>query len=484
MTSPARPERATRQWRKWRSYKRKKGLPHNCAALLLSLLWGAMMRCMAGPLRLYLRRRARQKREISPRLAERRGFATLPRPPGPLLWLHAASVGETRAAFGLIETLLETEPDLHCLITTGTCTSARLVEELDTFGKRVLHQFIPLDVPRWCKRFLAYWRPDGCVFLESELWPNLLEVCRQEKLPVMLVNGRLSERSLKRWKRFPGVADWLLERVAWISPATRHDLLGFQKLAGKSSDSGFHPLQAQLLPPLDLKQLAPPLPCSESLLRDFTRRLSLPSSSPSRPARRPVFLAASTHPGEEELIRRSVTLIGQRVPHLLTIIVPRHPQRGPSLSRSLGVPCRTEQPFPAPQDKIWIADTLGELGLYYRLADAVLLGHSLQPSGNGHNPYEPLAFRKPTAVGPWTGSWQTICQSLALPVLRNEAEIADWVTEKLTSPRALSFQNLPSNSTVQAPEHASTQPSTLAELQRMALRILTTISPYRSRNET
>ena len=299
----------------------------------LGATWAAAATVASPGLRLMLRMRQARGKEQPGRLRERRGIDPTPRPPGRLIWLHAASVGETVSILPVLPALAE---HVTILLTTGTVTSARLLaQRLDAnLARQVIHRFVPLDVPAWTRRFLDHWRPDAAGFVESELWPNLLAACRTRGVPVMLINARLSARSQARWQRGRGLARQMLSGLALVQPRSATDALRLRAL-------GCH----SMTEPADLKLAAPPLPVDETELTRLRNLL----------AGRPLWLAASTHPGEDQLVIAVHNLLVSTHPGLLTIIAPRHPERGeeisPSHLRSRG--------DPPPAEGVWIADTLG-----------------------------------------------------------------------------------------------------------------------------
>src|SRR3954452_6460133 len=211
--------------------------------------WAAIATLLAPALRLHLRRRAATGREVATRLDERRGIDPTPRPPGPLIWMHAASVGETVSILPVLEAL---RGRVTVLLTTGTATSQALLDqripELGLTGS-VLHRFAPLDVPAWVNRFLSHWRPDVACFVESELWPNQLAGCRARGIPLMLVNARMSDRSFGYWRRFPGLARHMLGAFDRVQARGAEDAERLRALGARSVDA-----------PGDLKFAAPPLP--------------------------------------------------------------------------------------------------------------------------------------------------------------------------------------------------------------------------------
>ncbi len=336
-------------------------------------------------LRYSLRRRAGRGKEILARLPERWGEDDTSRPPGRLLWLHAASVGEATSLLPVLTALATS--DVTVLLTTGTVTSANLLaRRLPELGlrDRVLHRFAPLDVPAWAARFLDHWRPDAAGFVESELWPNLLSACRRRNIPLMLINARISAKSLKAWQRAPAMARSVLNGFARIHARGPEDAARLHALGATNVSS-----------PGDLKFAAPPLPADLTALTQLRDRFG----------DRPVWVAASTHPGEEAEIAAAHALLERDHPGLLTIVVPRHPERGAELATALRAPRRSAGEAPPSDAGLWIADTIGELGLWYRLARVAFVGRSLLPPGGGQNPLEPVQLRCPVIAGPYTGNF-------------------------------------------------------------------------------
>ena len=383
---------------------------------MLGALWAGGATLAAPALRISLERRAKRGKEIAARLPERRGVETTPRPAGRLLWLHAASVGETVSILPVIAAL---PADLTVLLTTGTVTSARLLEQrLPALAPRarIMHRFAPLDVPGWAACFLAHWQPDAAAFVESELWPNLLREAHRRHIPLMLVNGRLSPRSAALWSRAPSLARRVLGCFRIIQARGEADAARFRALGAE-----------EVVAPGDLKLAAPPLPVDEAAL--LTLRSSL--------AGRPVWLAASTHPGEEAIVAATHHALVHRHPGLLTIIAPRHPERGPEIGEALGAKLRSAGQGP-PQEGIWVADTLGELGLWYRLCQIVLVGRSLLPPGGGQNPLEPARLGCAVGVGPYTGNFvehvALLRESGGLAELSGPEALEPWIAGLLADP--------------------------------------------------
>jgi 3-deoxy-D-manno-octulosonic-acid transferase len=386
---------------------------------LLSAGWMVAASLLAPALRLNLQWRAAHGREIPGRLPERRGIDPTPRPPGILLWIHAASVGETNAILPVLGALRHRA---RVLLTTGTVTSQALLDQRiadQDLAGHVLYRFAPLDVPAWVGRFLAHWRPDAAAFVESELWPNQLAACQARGIPLMLVNARMSDRSFRHWCRAPGLARRVVGRFARIQARGEQDADRLRILGAACVDS-----------PGDLKFAAPPLPVDQAELDRLTLAL----------AGRPIWLAASTHPGEEKLIAAAHQTVLRSHPGLLTIIAPRHPDRGSALAAELKAPRRAAGE-PPPQEGIWIADTMGELGLWYRLASIAFIGRSLLAPGGGQNPLEPARLGCAIAVGPHTGNFTDhvalLREAGGLVEVADSAALARFVCTMLDDPGQL-----------------------------------------------
>lgn len=341
---------------------------------------------------LYLARRRRRGKEDAARFAERLGTPSAPRPEGPLVWLHAASVGESLSLLALIERLRAR--GLNVLMTTGTVTSARLMTERLPAG--AVHQYVPIDRLSAVRRFLDHWRPDLGVWAESEFWPNLLSETAARGVPLVLVNGRVSPAALKSWSRVPGLIAALLGCFRLCLAQTEADAERLRALgAGEVGVPG------------NLKFGAAPLP------DDPDARAALEATLGGRPR----WLFASSHAGEEALAWRAHQALAAEQPDLLTIIVPRHPDRGAEIAaelsalgarvarRSLGEP-------PTPETQVYIADTIGELGLLFRLAHVVVMGKSFVGRG-GQNPIEPARLARPVLYGPNMQNFEEVAARLA-----------------------------------------------------------------------
>ena len=331
----------------------------------------------------WLAHRRRRGKEDRVRYGERLGKPTLPRPEGRLIWMHAVSVGESLSLLPLVERLRETLPDVGVLITSGTVSSERLLRERIPDG--VCHQFAPVDRPGAVRRFAQHWRPDLAVWVESELWPNLILETAAHGVPMLLVNARMSERSAARWRRAPHLSRPLLAAFSGVLAQTEADAARFRALGGRNvAVRG------------NLKNDAPPLPADGPDVAALKQAIG----------GRPCWAAASTHEGEEEAIGEAVSALRRRFPDLLTILAPRHPERGAAIAetmehRGLATARRSANEAIAPSTALYLVDTLGELGLVYRLADIAFVGGSLEPHG-GHNPLEPARLDCAIVAGPHT----------------------------------------------------------------------------------
>lgn len=336
-----------------------------------------------------LARRLKRGKEHPVRLPERRGVPGAARPPGPLVWVHGASVGEALSVLPLIERLLAARPGLHVLLTTGTVTSAALMAE--RLPPRAVHQFVPVDRPAWVRRFLDHWRPDLALWMESEFWPNLLLETQRRGVPTVLVNGRISERSFAAWQRLPSLIAKLLKGFTLVLGQTEGDRARLEALGAP---------QTAFLG--NIKFSAPPLPAADDAL-DALRAAA---------GSRPLWLAASTHAGEEAIAWQVHRRAAVAHHGLLTVIVPRHPERGPAIAVELEaagarVARRSSGRLPDTATDVYVADTLGEMGLFYRLARVVFVGKSLC-GGGGQNPLEPARLGCAVLLGPRTENFADI----------------------------------------------------------------------------
>jgi 3-deoxy-D-manno-octulosonic-acid transferase len=359
--------------------------------LALRLYWFASLAAAPPVASQLLAWRLKRGKENPARLSERYGQSGLPRPSGPLIWLHGASVGEVLAIIPLIERFRAR--GFAVLVTSGTVTSAALAEQRLPAG--AIHQFIPLDAPRFVGRFLNHWRPNLALFVESDLWPNLILACADRSIPMILVNGRVSERSFSRWRLQPSVIAALLQRF---------DLCLAQSDANAQRLSELGAPHISTIGNLKLDVPAPP--ADPQALREFKVMTEA----------RVVIAAASTHPGEEAVILAAHRRLREKSPSLLTIIAPRHPERGPGIAEEtkaagLAVALRSRGEMPKRDVDVFVADTLGELGLIYRLAPSVFIGGSLASRG-GQNPIEAIRLGTAVVHGPHVWNFAEIYAAL------------------------------------------------------------------------
>lgn len=388
-------------------------------------LYAGLLEAGAPLLDLYLARRMRAGREDAKRFDERRGIASVPRPAGFLIWFHAASVGESMSMLRLLDRLLEERRDLRILVTTGTVTSAAMVA--DRLGDRVIHQYIPIDRRAWVERFLAYWRPDCAVWIESEIWPNLLDGIARRGIPAALVNARMSERSHRRWSWAPATIARLLATFDLCLAQTEQEAGRLGELGARDVRYVGH-----------LKFAADPLPADPCILASLRQATD----------QRPLWVLASSHEGEDEIAIAAHQRLAARFPNLLTVIVPRHVKRGTAIAAlastaGLTVSLRSAGLPPGRGDAVYVADSMGELGLWYRLAGIACIGGSLVPVG-GHNPIEAAQLDCALLYGPHMFSMSGIAAELqaenAVTVVDSEERLADAIGRLLEDrPAALAM---------------------------------------------
>ena len=324
-------------------------------------------------------------------MSERRGETKVNRPAEPLIWIPGASVGEMMSVLPLIERIKAR--GFGMLVTSGTITSANLARQRLPHG--AIHQFIPLDLPGYVERFLSHWRPSLALFVESDLWPNMIVATKQRGVPMILLNGRLSERSYQRWRRLPRTIEALLQRFDLCLMRSTTDAEHFSALgAPRLSVVG------------NLKLDVPQLPVEENKL------VALSAAFMGRPT----IAAASTHPGEEEVIVEVHARLKQKFPNLVTIIAPRHPDRGPEVAaiaahRGLAAVLRTSGTSPGKATDIYVCDTVGELGIIYRIAPVVFMGGSLVAHG-GQNPIESIKHGAAVLHGPFISNFAEVYAAL------------------------------------------------------------------------
>ena len=345
-------------------------------ALLTAYRWGgaALYPLIGG----YVAWRATRGKEDRARRRERYGFSDRLRPPGPLIWFHAASVGETNAVAPLIESVLEQR--ISVILTTGTVTSARVAH--DRLGDRIIHQYVPLDLKPAVSRFLNHWQPDLAIIAESEIWPMTILELGARRVPQVLVNGRLSDRSFASWSKRASLAEALFENLAHVVAQSETDAERFRALGARPVTVSGN-LKADSFPP----------PAPEGAVETILAQIG----------NRKRWAAISTHEGEEMIAAEVHQKLKTRYPGIFTVIVPRHPERATAVeaglvSVGLKVALRSRGDEITPETDILLGDTIGEMGLYLRLADIAFVGRSLTAKG-GQNPLEPAMLATAVLAG-------------------------------------------------------------------------------------
>jgi 3-deoxy-D-manno-octulosonic-acid transferase len=357
---------------------------------------------------LWLLKRAARGKESFARLRERFGHAAQMRPPGTLIWLHAASVGEAQSIFTLVRALLAQQPEASVLITTGTVTSAALVAQQHL--PRTIHQFVPIDTYQAVRRFLRHWRPDMVLWVESEFWPQMLWRIKKRRIPALLINARISDGTAANWRKWPRTIRSLLGCFRSVYAGSKEDAARLATLGAKQvHDAG------------NLKYDAAALPVDETAYASLKQIVGS----------RRVWVAASTHANEEQRIAEVHAKLATQFHDLLTIIVPRHATRGDAIAadlrgRHLTLAQRSKHEDITPETGIYLADTMGELGLFYRLSEIVFLGGSLIAHG-GHNPLEAAQLNCAILSGPFVHNFAGIVAHLqtahAIRIVRDPGEL-------------------------------------------------------------
>ncbi|HVY15233.1 MAG TPA: glycosyltransferase N-terminal domain-containing protein [Rhodopila sp.] len=350
-------------------------------------------------------------------MRQRLGVFATAREAGSLVWVHGASIGEAKAGLPLVQRLASAT---NILFTTATLSSQDILRSSVRTNRRLEHTSLTLfglDLPNSVMRCLDWWSPDAVVMLESEIWPHFLMQCRRRNIPIALLNARISDRSFRRWRRFSSAFKTLMGTFNSIHARTLLDCARLQLLSA--------PKALTVLG--DLKFLAEPLPYNAAEMVHLAPYF----------IGRPVWLAASTHPGEEEIVLQTHHKLAAKFPDLLTVVVPRHPERGPRLEKELNADRRAAGKMP-PVRGLWIADTYGELGLWFRLIPIVFVGKSLVPHGGGQNALEPARLACAVAVGPETANFLEHVSFLkkagALTEVADGDQLADFVERMLSTP--------------------------------------------------
>lgn len=358
------------------------------------------------------------------RVRERLGHASLPRPAGQLIWFHAASVGESLSVLTLIARMGEQMPEAEFLITSGTPTSAELVAK--RMPPRCRHQFPPLDTAAAVDRFLTHWQPDLGVFVESELWPQMLVRARKAGCPLVLLNARLSDRSVESWKKRRETARYVLDQFSLLVTQNQKTADNLRAM-GATDDC--------IQPGSNLKAVSAPLPVDKGTLSKVREDIGT----------RAVWIASSTHEGEEETVLNAHKTLLMDHPDLCLLLAPRHPQRGDAveaLVKKAGLSCarRSKGVMPGTTSQVYLADTMGEVGTWYALSPLVFLGGSLREIG-GHNPFEPMQAGAAVITG--TGHYnfaETYAELTGLGAaveIRSARELAGQISKWLEQPKGL-----------------------------------------------
>lgn len=371
----------------------------------------------------YIEKRKRNGKEDLKRFNERIGRPSLPRPEGKLIWMHGASVGEAISMLPLIQRLLEIYSDIHIMVTTGTRTSADIMAK--RLPERAFHQYLPIENPVFATRFLKHWRPNVALWFESEFWPAMLSCIKRKNIPLILVNGRISNKSFKRWQQFEFVIKEILDCFDLCLGQSEEDAYRLRVLGAKNT-----------LCLGNLKYAGLPLPVDEDKKQEIAKQIG----------NRPVWLISSTHDDEEFRIVKYVKRLKEKIPHLLTFIAPRHPHRGieikERLEKELGlnIALRSANEKINSKTDVYIADTIGEMGIWYELFPIVFIGGSLIAHG-GQNFMEPSRYRDAVIVGPhmhnFTDAMNRAKKADAVIQINDAAELSEMVEKLLTNPEFL-----------------------------------------------
>ena len=329
----------------------------------------------------YVKKRKMTGKEDVSRFNERIGKPKKERPAGKLFWLHGASVGESVSMLPLINKILETYEDAHVMVTTGTVTSAAVMQK--RLPERAFHQFIPIDNPVFTNRFVKYWQPDAVLWFESEFWPAVLSSIAKRNIPLILINGRISNKTFKRWQQFDFICKELLDCFTMCLGQSEEDAYRLRVLGAKDA-----------ICLGNIKYAGLPLPIDEKAKKELTKQIG----------GRRLWLISSTHDDEEIRIAKAHKKLKKKYPDLLLIVAPRHPNRGEEISElikklDLKTALRSKSEKLSKDVDVYIADTIGEMGLWYELAEIVFVGGSLVAHG-GQNFIEPSRVRDAVIVGP------------------------------------------------------------------------------------
>ncbi len=391
--------------------------------MMLYPIYRALTSLSAPALERMTQNRLRAGKEHPERFTERFGQTSVGRPLGKLMWLHGSSIGESLSILPLLNTLQARLPDWHFMVTTATLTAADVMAQ--RLPQNVIHQFVPWDHPKWVAKFLDHWRPDAVVWLESELWPNMLHEFSERKIPAGLVNARMRPKTFERWRVAKPLAGKMLSAFAFILVGARDYIHSFKELGGRN-----------IRYIGSLKFGAKALPFDAQKLSDLKTQIGA----------RPVIGFLQTHPTEEHLAGEAFLELKKSVPDLLAIVAPRKNTRGAEIKSELSgmglnVALRTAHEKIAPETDIYVADTIGEMGLWYSLCPLVVIGGSFIPHG-GQNPIEGTHFGTGIIYGPYMFNFPELCAVLeeggAARMVPTRDALAQSVSELLKQPEKLS----------------------------------------------
>lgn len=372
---------------------------------------------------MHLRSRLKKGKEIHERIPERYGKTNIKRPDGPLIWIHVASLGEAQSTVPLVQHIQKFYPHITVLMTYGTVTAARIMQK--RFNPTVIQQFVPIDVPKWINRFLDHWKPSLGIWVESELWPNLIHQTKKRHVPLILLNAKLSLRSYKKWEKAPEFAYKLVSSFQMCLAQTEEMAQRYKALGAP---------RVQTIG--NFKAAADPLYYDPDMILNLQEAIG----------NRPFWLAASTHPGEDEIVFAAHAKIKELYPHLLTILAPRHINRASSIvklmeSQGLSYAQRSLGQLPKTDSDIYLVDTMGELGSFFKLSRIVFVAGSMHPGLKpigGHNPLEPALLGCTIAFGPDMSNIRDIADGLlkrqAAQEVANAKELSDFVVYFLKHP--------------------------------------------------
>lgn len=393
----------------------KSAISHAAAIICLDL-WYVFTTVVSLFFEFLIFYRIKNNKELIYRKNERKGQASQSRPEGSIFWFHASSVGELRCALPIIKSIQTYKNPPHILVTTSTLSAYQLLTKENI---QIIHQFVPYDAPAWCYRFLAYWHPTIAIFIESEIWPTLISQCHKMDIPLYLLNGRISPGSYKKWSHLKFFASFLLNCFTQISACDKTNAQRFNQLGFKKN--------------IKIENL-------KAVKNSFSHHTIHQSKLiKSHLQTRPVFLAASVHEQEFEIMVEISNSLLKKYPTLLTIIAPRHPHRRKSkLAYNKDISLWHEEKMPTTHTKIWAIDCLGQLDLMMDIADCIFMGNSLARNpGGGHNPFEGIFLKKPLCTGPYIWNFQDIYSYFSpdVPIVKDKFELLEWIDKTINKPQ-------------------------------------------------